>query len=96
MKMEERARVRRPRAFYTKNYELREYNSKDAIYMQILNSRFIKRKEYLPLKEYLLRVNSRFVDKSGNKLIVALTTEHLEILDHEYKSKFCVKIGYIH
>jgi hypothetical protein len=96
MKMDERMRIRKPRAFYTIDYEIREYHNGDAMYMHILYQKYFKRKEYLGLQEYLLRVTTEFKDKKGDRLLVALTTEHLEVLDHNLKTKFCVKLHSIH
>lgn len=64
--------------------------------MTILYEKYMKRKQYLPLQEFLLRVTTEFKDKNGERVLVALTTEHLEILDSDLKSKFCVKIHSIH
>jgi hypothetical protein len=96
MKTDERVRVRKPRAFYTIDHEIREYHSGDATYMSILYNKYKKYKEFLPIEEYLLRVTTEFTDKDGDRILVALTTEHLEILDGNLKSKFCAKLHSIH
>lgn len=96
MKTEERTRIRKPRAFYTTDYEIREFHSGDATFMNILYHKYMKSKQFLPLEEYLLRVTTEFTDKKGDRVLVALTTKHFEVLDSNLKSKFCAKLHSIH
>jgi thymidylate synthase len=91
MKVEDKQRVRLPRAFYTADFEIRDYQTADAIYMEVLSKRYMKRKEYLPLGEYILWVTTEFLDKNNQRVLIALTTEHIEILDSDRASQLQIK-----
>lgn len=61
--------------------------------MEVLSKRYMKRKEFLPLGEYILWVTTEFLDKNGERVLIALTTEHFEILDSDRNSQLHLKSG---